>query len=151
MEESEPMLTLTPRAKRALGATHSWAYFTGFALFCMALLATIRNVVNLFGLLHRYHAGEVPHAMLVGGAAGLAVSMLFAIGFNAILGWLALRYGNRLEKVKIMERPSADDIAAALGAQQSYWRLQGILMIIGIALVILAVLLVIVAAALIRR
>lgn len=147
MEETGLTPALTPRAKRALGATHSWAYFMGVALFCIALLATIRNVLNLFGLLRRFHAGVISHAVLVGGIAGLALSILVAFGFNVILGWFALRYGNRLEKIKILERPSADDIAAAIGAQQRYWRLQGVLTIVSMALFVLAIILAIVAVA----
>ncbi|MGH8428662.1 MAG: hypothetical protein ACRES7_11920 [Gammaproteobacteria bacterium] len=150
MEGTDTTPTLTARAKSALGSTSAWANFFGWTLFCVILLTLARNGVGLSRLVSQFHAGTISHIQLTGAVIGLGFTSLWIVVANGLLGWFALRYGSALESVKIMERPDVSNVTRAFGAQHGFWRLQGIMMIIALALIVAAVLMVIVVALLHR-
>lgn len=147
MEEAESPPVLTARALRALASTQAWAAFAGFALLCTALLAAIRSGVELLQLWGRYRAGGIPREAAIALTAGLVVALVWVLGANGALGWLAFRYGGALERLKIPARPDPADLTLALDRQHRYWRLQGVLLAVLLGLAAVALILLIVAAA----
>ncbi len=131
---------LPARAIQALGATQRWARFAGTAMFGVALLKIIVAAIKF----PQYRAQLISGAMHGDAAAGMA-AYIFAgavtVACYCLVGWFALRYARRLDRVKPPWKPTPEDIAGALGAQHRYWRLQGVLWIIGLALFVLAVIL----------
>lgn len=151
MDEEALAPRLTERAKHALASTQRWASFAGFALFSLALLVGLRSGAGLFDLIGKFRAGGMQRAVLVGGLVGLGFTLLWGIGANAALGWSALRYGSALERIKLMEQPDQADVVRALGSQYRYWRLQGVLTVVVVALLVLTFVFAIVAVAIGHR
>lgn len=131
---------LPARAIQALGATQRWARFAGTALFGVALLKLIVAAIKF----PQYRAQLLSGPLHGGASAGMAIYILIEIVTVAcycLVGWFALRYAQRLDRVRPPRQPGPEDIAGALGAQHRYWRLQGFLSIIGLGLVVLGIVL----------
>ena len=130
--------SLSARAMRALNSTQGWARFAGVAMLVAALLKLVQT--GLF--LSHFHGNPQIRQLnpaAQNGAFGVAIVVaLIVAAIYVVIGWLALRYAERLNHVKPPRRPEPGDIAGALGAQHSYWRFQGVLMIVAIALIVLA-------------
>ncbi|MGH8128764.1 MAG: hypothetical protein ACRETC_10495, partial [Gammaproteobacteria bacterium] len=128
---------LSARAIQALGSTQSWARFAGIAMLGCALLKLIQTGF----VLSHFHA--TPQLDALGPAAQnialgtTVVVALITVAIYAIIGWLALRYAERLNRVKPPWQPGSKDIVMALGAQHSYWRFQGIVIAVGLGLLAL--------------
>lgn len=139
--ESAAMPSMTPGSLRALGATRRWARFAGTALFGLALLKLVAaglGIAHLHGLMN---AGQMDHATGAGRIAGTIIGALVEIGVYCATGAFALRYAGRLGRVRPPWRPGPSDIASALGAQHRYWRLQGVVTLIGLGFIVLAIVL----------
>lgn len=136
--------SLSPRAIAALGATQRWARFAGVALYGLVLLKLAQGGVAIVHEHARMAAGRVPHLTGVAAISGSAISMLVFVVVYCFTAGFALRYASRLDHVRPPWRPDAHDIARALGAQHSYWRLQGVLTLVGVGLLVLGIVLVVV-------
>jgi len=138
MEETDAETGLTPRAARALVATQPWANFAGIAAISVALLAVVRGIGRLYRLPGALAAGMHGHATAVY-IGGVIAGTLWVAGFNGVLGWLALRYGGALAGVARAERPPAAAVVCAFRLQHRFWRVQGILWAVVMALLVLGV------------
>lgn len=131
---------LSGRAIRALGKTQLWARFSGTLLMGVALLKLIQGGLAIAYQHSALAAGQVEQMRGIGRTFGTAVATVITVAIYCLLGIFALRYAQRLERVQPPGRqPEPTDIAAALGAQHGYWRLQGVINIIGIAMIALLV------------
>jgi hypothetical protein len=144
-ESTVPSLSI--RAIRALSTTQRWARFAGTVLFGMALLELIQGGIEAFHFHATLEARPLSHIGVVGGMVFYILSNTITLAVYCATGWFALRYAERLNRVRPPWQPTADDIANALGAQHRYWRLQGVLWIISISLLVLMMLAVIVVVA----
>lgn len=138
MEEAEAGPGLTPRAARALGATQPWANFAGIASISVALLAVVRGVGRLYRLPAALPSGMHGHAAAAY-IGGVIAGTLWVAGFNGVLGWLALRYGGALAGLDRAERPPAAAVVRAFRLQHRFWRVQGVLWVVVLALLVLVV------------
>lgn len=136
--------SLSVRAIRALGSTLQWARFAGIALLSAALLKLIQTGFALS------HFSEPPqmHALAPGSrhvAFGMVVvTALITIAIYVTVGWLALRYAERLNRMKPPSQPGSKDIVMALGAQHNYWRFQGIVIVAGLGLMVLGIIFIVI-------
>lgn len=131
--------SLSARALQALASTQGWARFSGVAMLGAALLKAIQTGVVVVHMPARMEGQALPPAIRHGLAGGAIVGGLVTVAVYCVLGWLALRYAGRLNHVRPPRRPEPVDIAGALGAQHSYWRFQGIMMIVATALFVLVI------------
>lgn len=133
--------SLSQRAVQALNSTRSWARFAGITLFGCALL----NLIQTGFVLSHFHENPKVRALVPAAQhlafGGAVVGALIRIAIYAVIGWLALRYAERLNRVKPPRQPDSGDIVMALGAQHSYWRFQGILIAVSAGLIVLIVIL----------
>ncbi len=136
--------SLSPRALGALGATQRWARFAGVALYGLVLLKLAQGGLAIVDEHARMVAGQVDHLKGTASIFGSAVSIVIFVVVYCFTAAFALRYAARLDHVRPPWRPGPDDIARALGAQHRYWRLQGIVTVVGIGLVVLVIMLAIV-------
>jgi hypothetical protein len=130
--------SLTARSVEALDATRAWARLSGLTLVVLSALELVMGIMNLF------HMPALPGSLQLGPGSQLGIRALgmiqavIVLAIYGITGFYALRYARRLERIRPPARPGSGDIAVALGAQQRYWRVQGIATIIVIAVSILA-------------
>jgi len=131
--------SLSPRSIQALAATQTWARLAGISLLVLACVELALGIANLFH--HPAFPGNMPISPRDMFKFTALNSMLevAAITIYAVTGWYALRYARRLQRVRQPARPKSEDIAVALGAQQRYWRLQGVATIVFIVLSMLFV------------
>ena len=130
---------LPGHAIRALSATQRWARFAGTAMFGVALLKVIVATIKFPQYRARLMADAAMHGNSTAGMTIYILSEALTIICYCLVGWFALRYALRLDRVRPPRQPEPEDIANALGAQHSYWRLQGILWIVGLGLILLGI------------
>lgn len=130
--------SLTARSVEALDATRAWARLSGLALVVLSALELVTGLMNLF------HMPALPGSLQLGPGSQLGIRALgtvqaaVVLAIYGITGFYALRYASRLELIRPPAQPKSGDIAVALGAQQRYWRVQGIATIVVIAVSLLA-------------
>lgn len=134
---------LSQHAIKSLSHTQVWARVAGSGLLGVAVLKLIQGGMALVRVHDQMDSGRIDHLRGAGMLFGGALGTLLMVAVYCITGAFALRYAIRLEKVRPPRQPDAGDIALALGAQHRYWRLQGVLTIIGLALFILMLILVV--------
>jgi len=135
---------LSARAIQALSSTQGWARFAGVAMLGAALLKMIQTGLFLGHFRNNPQMQQLTDAAQNAAIGGAIVAGVVTTTIYAVIGWLALRYAERLNYVKPPRRPDSQDIVQALGAQHRYWRFQGVLLVVTLALLVLVFLIMIV-------
>lgn len=134
---------LSSHAVQSLSATQLWARIAGSGFLGLAVVKLIQGGIMLVRVYDRISAGSIDHARGIGILFGGTLSTVAMIAVYCLTGAFALRYAIRLESVRPPRRPDPGEIALALGAQHRYWRLQGVITLIGLGLVVLMIVLVV--------
>ncbi|MGA7964964.1 MAG: hypothetical protein WCB49_03580 [Gammaproteobacteria bacterium] len=135
---------LSARAIQALTSTQVWARFAGIAMVVAALLKLVQTGFLLSHFRENLQVSHLVPAAQNGAAGMIVVFGLSMVIIYAVIGWLALRYAGRLDRIKPPWQPGSEDIVMALGAQHSYWRFQGVVIAVVLGLLMLGFILIVV-------
>ena len=142
-EGASVMPRLDERGIEALRRTRPWALFTGIMAFIFAAYSLFNASVYMFFRPH-FPLGTSSQ-QLPPEVVAAVVKLLFVAGIvtgivglcvNCLFGWFAIQYGRSIKSS--LERGSAEGLESAMWWQRRYWTLQGVMLIVGIVVAILA-------------
>lgn len=136
----------TPSARGALERTGRWANRAGVFMAGGALTNLLSGAMLFWSLKRSIASLQAIHATpgsryavaVANSVKGLKISQAFILGavilgavVAGLMGWLALRFGLRL--MRIRHGGNGEAFTAAVQAQRGFWRTQGILLICALA------------------
>lgn len=143
---------LVPAAREALMRTGGWASWAGVFMGGGAVVTLLSGALMFWHMeqaadtLNNFHAAPGSRAAnlvtrylleLRSEQVFISGSMVLGAVLGALMGWLALRFGIRLMRIRYSRNREA--LTAAAQAQRTFWRTQGVFFICAMALYFVAV------------
>lgn len=120
----------------ALRATRPWALVVSVVALVLAAASLVHLFVYSLAGLQVLPAGS-PQYLTVMFSGFLVVGAILGLVANALFAWFSLQYGRGIKAT--LEQQSAERLEEAMWWQKRYWTLQGVLVIVGIVLAVVAV------------